>query len=604
MIWKLNRYRILIIYSLALLLFVAAVSVLYQPALATADVTTTRIFTSSASDGYLYCQGSYATAHNNLSSYVYYDFSSYFVVEQMNLSGYGIYDICRAAIFFDTSNIPDSATINNATLSLDITSKSTTTDFNITVQTGGATYPHDPIVTGDYYYGWYSGDGGSANTSTISAPGYWNITLNDDGVSWISLTGDTKFCLRSSEDIASNAPAGEDYVYIAAADVSESVAPKLYVTYTVSGGAQVTVHGPYAETGAVYSGEINVTVSWRNNETEVIVFNGTDGSADTENLVSDALPYFITWNISSSYDYSRIIYFDEDNAYDEVWLFVPDSTNYTVTRYSVGITDFAGISGAYVETVKNVNGTNRIIEKQPFDSYNALPFWLQLYSQYTLKVVSDHGTFTWNLPADDVTTKSFVITSDMVDWDQTTAYDMTITVTRENSTWIEVDYYDGQSLTINVTASFLYKVGYAYTEAYSVSDTGNDLTLGWYEAVASTNYKVNVTAYRNGEYVYQEFDVESLESDVPYWTVGFDVFGDWGFPSNQLPGIIIVVLFFSIGAAGFSDARAGCGIGVIVAAFLTLIQWLAVPVMGLSMSFLVVVFMYIHHGKQTERMEP
>ena len=141
--------------------------------------------------------------------------------------------IYRSFVFFDTSSLPNDATIDSAYLSLCTVADVSDTDFNVTIQDGTPTYPHEPFYDSDFYYQHYSGDGGSANTSAITGIGYlFNITLSADGLDWVSLTGTTKFCLRSNNDISATAPVGNEYVRFYAVEEGATSA-KLYVTYSL-----------------------------------------------------------------------------------------------------------------------------------------------------------------------------------------------------------------------------------------------------------------------------------------------------------------------------------------------------------------------------------
>ena len=76
--------------------------------------------------------------------------------------------------FTDTSAIPDFAIITSATLSLYGSNDYPTTDFDIVIQNGQPTYPHEPLVIGDYYKDYYSNDGGSITTIIFTTSGYNN----------------------------------------------------------------------------------------------------------------------------------------------------------------------------------------------------------------------------------------------------------------------------------------------------------------------------------------------------------------------------------------------------------------------------------------------
>jgi PKD repeat protein len=138
-----------------------------------------------------------------------------------------IYFIYRGFVYFDTSSIPSNDLIDSVTLKLYKDSDFSITDFDIVVQNGQPTYPHTPMVPGDYNKNHYSGNGGSLNTASFSS-GYNSITLTN--YSWINTSGTTKLCLRSSRDIDSIEPTGDEYVMIRSS-ATEGQEPKLVIEY-------------------------------------------------------------------------------------------------------------------------------------------------------------------------------------------------------------------------------------------------------------------------------------------------------------------------------------------------------------------------------------
>ncbi len=194
-------------------------------------------FIVSASDGWLqYSDVTYNTAWVATSSGAVTDTDITSTVGQN-----AIYNIRRAYLYFDTSSIPDGVTITAATLKLYGSSNFSVTDFDITIQNGQPTYPHDPLINTDYNKSLYSSSGGTLNTSGFTTSGYNSITLDATGISWINKTGTTKFCLRSSRDIAGTTPAGNEYVNFYTYEKGVGYYPKLEVTWTVTAPAITAV---------------------------------------------------------------------------------------------------------------------------------------------------------------------------------------------------------------------------------------------------------------------------------------------------------------------------------------------------------------------------
>lgn len=143
------------------------------------------------------------------------------------------YRIYRTALFFDTSSIDDTATVNSANIGLFLYADLTETDSDLTlVAYTGA----NPPATADYDdFGTTSK--GTLNTSSLAA-GYNEIALTD--LTMISKTGIDKFGVRSSRDISATAPSTSDpgddeYVKFYSANEAEADErrPYLEVTYAV-----------------------------------------------------------------------------------------------------------------------------------------------------------------------------------------------------------------------------------------------------------------------------------------------------------------------------------------------------------------------------------
>ncbi|PNX53091.1 MAG: hypothetical protein BV458_06315 [Thermoplasmata archaeon M9B2D] len=136
--------------------------------------------------------------------------------------------IYRGFVHFNTSSLPSNAYLDNATLSLYKRTDYSTADFDITIQNGQPTYPHDPVQPGDYDKTCYLGNGGSLNTADLIS-GYNAISLTN--LTWINTTGLTKLCLRSGRDISGTAPTGNEFVSVYSKDFIFSYPPKLVIYY-------------------------------------------------------------------------------------------------------------------------------------------------------------------------------------------------------------------------------------------------------------------------------------------------------------------------------------------------------------------------------------
>jgi len=183
-------------------------------------------------------------------------------IGQALVGGAPFYDymLYRSAVYFNTAGIPDNAVVTSSTLDLRGYDDDSATDFYIVVRSGGPTYPHLPPVVGDYYYLNYAGNGGQFWTGGFSTTSYNSINLNATGMSWINLTGWTKFMLHSSKDISGTTPTGYEIVYCRTFEYGTGYYPKLNVTYyvpivapTVTTITQTNV----SETSALLKGYLN-----------------------------------------------------------------------------------------------------------------------------------------------------------------------------------------------------------------------------------------------------------------------------------------------------------------------------------------------------------
>ena len=203
----------------------------------TIDPDTT--FTTSSSDGsFYYSSGSYSGARTASTASNLYPSSSSLMIGQYYYSPN--YKIWRSLVYFDTSGLPNGCTIDSAVLKLYGGTDYSDTDFDIVVQSGMPDYPEDPFVGGDYLYTHYAGDGGTFNTSGFSISAYNELTLDATGRGWIDKEGVTKFCLRSSRDIAGTTLSGQEHLSTYAYEQGDGYWPQLVIIYTASNPPTVT----------------------------------------------------------------------------------------------------------------------------------------------------------------------------------------------------------------------------------------------------------------------------------------------------------------------------------------------------------------------------
>lgn len=153
------------------------------------------------------------------------------------------YYIARAFLTFDTSSIPDGATVTSAKLKVrpysTWDSDNDGKDFITVIQSNqqSATL----LSVEDY------NDCGSLNSPTegidaserkditsISTSTYLTFTFNATGTAWISKTGYTKLCMREGHDVLDEQPDSDNYVRFYAQENGTSTAPYLEIVYNTT----------------------------------------------------------------------------------------------------------------------------------------------------------------------------------------------------------------------------------------------------------------------------------------------------------------------------------------------------------------------------------
>jgi len=520
----------------------------------------------------------YATARNTTTSVdSYSDYGTVFSVGQL-FSG-AVYQIDRGYVYFDTSSIPDGATIDNATLSLCAAASGgypPAKDWNLTIQNGQPTYPHIPLdyAQEDYYYAHYSGNGGNISTSEMSADTYFNISLTATGLTWIDDDGTTKLILRSSADINYTAPVGNDFVCFYAKEKGVAYAPKIYVGYTVAESFSLTLLGPYTEAGIRNYDGINCTITRPNFAPINTELNGT---YNTTIQTETSQPIIITSDVGNNY--TRVYYLRYNQWYEDVYIFYPDSLYST---YYVTLVDYVGLTNGYLESILNVNGTDRIIERQKLDVVNAIPFILSWGTSYKFRLISDEGTYDWtSIIAGSATTLSLIVTSIQFPPDTIHIGDISLSASRTADITIEALYDDSAELTDYVYVSFTEME--ETVPAYYTNNTGNTQNITWSDALPTKGYIVyfEINHQEEGTLTYSFIVPTLFDEDNPW---DFSWMGDFGdIDTTQLVAVFIVVAVFG----GFSLGSVDVGIVtmLITAGILIYIGWL-----DITWSFFTIVF--------------
>ena len=192
--------------------------------------TSTFDVVSDTYDAFVYYYGgvgeSYSNVHNNASG------------TTVDTTGVGLgqgysppdtFAIYRAFLLFDTSSLPDEATITTAILRLYGSIDISTNNFVIRIQNW--TEASDGISVADYNgFDGVNYDDGLFDTSSYSVSAYNNISFSI--FTLINLVANTSLCIRSSKDVLSTVPAFDVAERVYAQDTGAANPAKLVVTYS------------------------------------------------------------------------------------------------------------------------------------------------------------------------------------------------------------------------------------------------------------------------------------------------------------------------------------------------------------------------------------
>jgi hypothetical protein len=240
-----------------------------------ANAASPETYYSGAGDGYVSYGGSstqtWATVHNatsgDVASYTdtYSHAESYEDSEGTNWNG-----IVRSFLPFDTSLLPDGATITAANLSIYVSATvdedNDGYDYVNVVQTTQAS--PSSLIVGDY------NNCGAVNSpptgataidiTGISSSAYTNFALDATGISWINLTGWTYLGLREGHDISGHTIAtnkDSSVTFSTSNYAGTSQDPYLIITYTVAGDTTKPTYSGVSTNSTVWAASCNFSVT-------------------------------------------------------------------------------------------------------------------------------------------------------------------------------------------------------------------------------------------------------------------------------------------------------------------------------------------------------
>jgi hypothetical protein len=256
---------------------------------------------------------------------------------------------------------------------------------------------------------------------------------------------------------------------------------------TVKAGASdydYDLGGAYNEQGFKTTEDYNATL-YRETEGQFNVtnLNGIYNYTGTKGLVWK-------WHLANNDTRTYYLGGATGGANETIYVIVPAQPWYS---YSFDVIDFIGVEWGYLESLININGTARVVERWGLDVINELPFVMTWGAVYQMRLVCDRGTYYYpDFVAGADLSQVLQITSEMFP-ESGQDIDVTVTASRVNTTYIQSTYVDGNSS----STSWIYMAIYEYgntTVLTSVNQSTYSLTWNWYGADSTTSYYVNVTS--------------------------------------------------------------------------------------------------------------
>jgi len=345
-------------------------------------------------------------------------------------------------------------------------------------------------------------------------------------------------------------------------------------------------------------------------------YNEDDGSRYASDRETDVTAFYSdgtaseTFTVNGTYYFgsaSAPLYFSEaiDSITREYWvdsetsatIYIFNSTS-TLTDFTVKFIDVQGILADYpfITLKRYVNGTLFTIEKRKADIDNKILVYLVSGVKYSIYVSSYvFGDYLFTGDGTDViqlNLRNIGIPENLI----LTYQYITLYQVRDNTT-ITTDYVDSTGLTTSVTI-----VTYNATDN-TVDDThvetSNDFTYNWASADSEQNY------YSITTIVHSTYGTLTKRTYLPCLNSLYGNPWDLSFlwasaPNATMPLMLVGTMIILACAMAFSQVHAGIGalITCFVAALLTWMGWMPIPLTGLVTAFGFAALIFIANKKR------
>lgn len=347
-----------------------------------------------------------------------------------------------------------------------------------------------------------------------------------------------------------------------------------------------TLHGAYYEDGSD-AGAINITMTRVNQGALTFELNGT--------YLANASTTVTVFNFNLGVGNQSRTFYTVNGAAEEIYVYKP-TDNYFYS-YFFEVLDYIGLDWGYLESVRNVDGTDRVIERWTLGS-NELPFTFHWGDAYAMRIVCNRGIYTYAKPYVAGATTSFTlsVTPDMFPIVPTDINGLAVIAQRVNITTLYAYYRDDYSQT-NWTYFEIYEYGEA-SPIYSYNSTSQLITVYWYEAGSDIDYYVKITILHSTLGTkYWSFPCPApISVSNPFDALS--LLGEFPIAANQVIPVallVVVSLCFSWYYLPF-----GLIVLVLIAAIEVWLGWLAIGWTWLGLSGSIILILALAEAKQRE----
>jgi hypothetical protein len=363
-----------------------------------------------------------------------------------------------------------------------------------------------------------------------------------------------------------------------------------------------TVTGPYWEDGTVAAANVSLVWSYPNGAIYRSWLNSSGVTPDSDVINSNQAVEQVLWIEDGETDTQRYIDFDPEDTSQSFKIVIPSSL-FASYYYYVQVSDFAGVSSAYLQSKRVIAGVPSVVEQRSLNWTGDHTLLLAQWATYTLSVVCEEGTYSESYMAGDPTVvHSIILPSGLFSEDFEAGAE--VTAERYNSTEIIVSQgYPEAADYSNLTIWHLdeYSLSNWQIVDYQEDYGAGNFTLYWNNGVEGQDYFVDVTVAIGSVLYVWNFscpDQRSYESiDDLIFAVGS--FGDFGVdPAGLIAFAICLIL---AGCFSYANSAMGMAVTLLGAVVLSIIGVYEFALANLGLGAFFVWLCHILEGKKYER---